>query len=697
MTVAPAVTAALLLLQLLSHASSTNAEDRQIDDDDHHHPVRYSRISAFARSHHHHHHHHAVGAGASSPKPRDSQFEPGASAQPFALKTLNDSFVFPDGLPDNSCVLVHAFTNGSGFLECLWGSAESARTLVEALPRNAELIVLSLDESAAADVAWLRERVDAAVAHSGRWDLQKRIHYVPVQVSSLGNWIPSLLYEWQCDDHNCGLAQVVFHCTGWKLPLVVKRLDARYDWLTGSWTDQPLRLVDGGDGCGRRRRSGRGDDDGLAGAVAWVSAAGKCSYFTKVHNMMASGAAGVLVHAEPGASLQDMNCVGRECDTNINIPATMVHDNPDVTAQMRAGVMVNVTFQHTPSPAFFFAIDPQGRLAETGWFLYPSFNFLAWQAQWFNYLGGLYMRLADRASVVSVLDNAVMQGEDGAAATVLLPPDLLTYNALELELALSCPGDRDEACAPWDHTVHLSVCCSPDGELCSTELGRWITPFRRRVGHWLTDVSPLLPLLDARTCNLTLRTVPWAKPWRPTLNLRFSRRTQLPDGALFPVKVKPLFTGGTFNSSYNKKYLPVLFSIPPATVKVELYAVITGHGSDEHGCGEFCVTSHHFVVNRKFTNSITFSNAGTPLGCAQRVTAGVVPNEHGTWLYGRNGWCDGQEVEPWRVDITSQVERAASNTITYYGWFNGSDPNPKQNPGEITMSSFLVFYSERQR
>lgn len=44
--------------------------------------------------------------------------------------------------------------------------------------------------------------------------------------------------------------------------------------------------------------------------------------------------------------------------------------------------------------------------------------------------------------------------------------------------------------------------------------------------------------------------------------------------------------------------------------QVELYAVITGHGSDDHSCGEFCVTSHHFLVNAAFNNSLTFDSAG---------------------------------------------------------------------------------------
>lgn len=34
---------------------------------------------------------------------------------------------------------------------------------------------------------------------------------------------------------------------------------------------------------------------------------------------------------------------------------------------------------------------------------------------------------------------------------------------------------------------------------------------------------------------------------------------------------------------------------------------------------------------------------------ALQVREGFVPNEHGTWQYGRNGWCDGAEVPraPW--------------------------------------------------
>ena len=100
------------------------------------------------------------------------------------------------------------------------------------------------------------------------------------------------------------------------------------------------------------------------------------------------------------------------------------------------------------------------------------------------------------------------------------------------------------------------------------------------------------------------------------------------------------------------------------------------------------------LVLSNFTLSM-FYFSGTPFGCANQVPTGVEPNEHGTWLYGRDGWCDGRNVFPWVIDITEQVQKGQqTNVIQYFGWFNGSDPDPKQNPGEIILYSYLVFYKE---
>ena len=116
-------------------------------------------------------------------------------------------------------------------------------------------------------------------------------------------------------------------------------------------------------------------------------------------------------------------------------------------------------------------------------------------------------------------------------------------------------------------------------DLCEQELGRWISPFRRRIGRWLTPVREFLPLIAPRpgqaaaTCQFKMNTAPWAMPWKPSLQLRCvgccggvtgvrltsptapgSRFTDpQPEPGPVPTGYLPLFRGGTFNQSYNNR------------------------------------------------------------------------------------------------------------------------------------------------
>ncbi|RXN10609.1 septin-7 isoform X1 [Labeo rohita] len=546
------------------------------------------------------------------------------------VQTLDGVFVYNPQNHSKSALIVHAFTNKSAFLECLWTWSESLSDLLKYLPSDTEILLLSLDDTALQDAHWMREQVYRAAAHG--------LHFSPTPVFALGNWLPRVLYSWGCGGHNCGLAQVVFSSPDWSIPVITKRLNARYDWLNGRWGTDPYILLDAGDGCK--------PVTSVKGAVAWVSEGG-CSFFTKMKNMAESNATGVLVYALPGNPIQDMNCIGDDCSTSINIPASMVHFEPSIMQALR-----------------------------------------------FTFNEALQEQLNRPAISVPVFDRHLMQGDTGARVEVDLPGDFMNYDILELDASLSCPGRRDETCAHWDHTVQLYVCCDPTSPYCNLELGRWITAFRRGTGHWLTDVTPLIPLLNDKKCVFTMKTVPWAMPWMTSLNLRFSHsnKTGNYSDGLYPFKVMSLFPGGTFDKDYNSRYQEIKFSVPASTKKVELYAVITAHGSDENFCGEFCVTSHHFLINRSINNTLVFESAGTPLGCAMRVAEGAVPNEHGTWLYGRAGWCDGLQVDPWRTDITSQLDLSGTNSVLYFGLFEGRNPDPKTNPGYIIMYSFLVFY-----
>ncbi|PIK55529.1 hypothetical protein BSL78_07563 [Apostichopus japonicus] len=579
-----------------------------------------------------------------------------------------------------------------------WTSQYSLNSLVQDFPNNTHLVVIPTSLDPLSDAQWMQKQVKIALKYYSNKKASQSLldvtHFVITSLDEVGNWISAAFRDFACSGHGCGLSQAVFNNDdALKPPLILKRLDSRYDWLPSPesvFKNQSNEVIHAFSGCSINQTVNK--------KIALVQAGG-CSYSKKVNAMESSGAIGVLVYAESGHPVDNMNCVDDECFTPPSIPASMIPWDKELLDRLSQGA-INVTFQTTPSDNFYFAVDAQGLLSEFGWLLYPSFQFFNWQAQWFNYQTDLLARLSQEALVIPVINGSIMQGDAGVVSTVKLPSmeELLKYDKFELDASLSCPGTRDEDCPPWDHTVQLYVCCDAESPLCGQELGRWITPFRRRIGRWLTDVTALLPLLTSTTCNFTMKTVPWAAAWKPSLNLRFSKTSTgvSSSSALKPVTITPLFVGGTFDKKYNQKYHPINFTIPSDVKQVKIAAIITGHGSDENGCGEFCVTSHHFVVDGSHPNVETFNNAGTPLGCAERSPLGVEPNEHGTWLYGRDGWCDGREVDPWVFDVTDDLNSGSSHSVTYFGWFNGTDPDPVSIPGEIIMYSYLVFYKPSQ-
>ena len=84
--------------------------------------------------------------------------------------------------------------------------------------------------------------------------------------------------------------------------------------------------------------------------------------------------------------------------------------------------------------------------------------------------------------------------------------------------------------------------------------------------------------------------------------------------------------------------------------------------------------------------------------CQSCVTSLLLclPVGTGTWVYGRDGWCDGREVDPWVWDVTDELlpPGKGNNTIQYFGWFEGHTPDPTTAGAYIIMYSHLAFYTK---
>jgi hypothetical protein len=404
-----------------------------------------------------------------------------------------------------------------------------------------------------------------------------------------------------------------------------------------------------------------------------------------------------------------------------------------------------------------FSVSSSGVLLESGWLGRPSLRFLSWAAQWLDYEMRTQANItaeavtlneqglpADDASaamlaginglsdvlstvVVPIFNDTLMLGYPGAQSVVALP-DAATlgglvegngaarWDRLEVEFSLGCPTPWETGCAVWDRQMQVLVCCGNTSDStcggANLELTRYITPFRRGLGHWLTDITPLLPLLvgdqqaPAPTkCLFTAATDAWAMPWTVTGALRLGRSAA--PAAPVARTVVPLWNTGsggngganwgvTFDKNYNNgiAFPSRVVSIPSwGPTRATLHAVITGHGSDNNNCAEFCVTTHVVIV-AGVQHEETFENAGTDEGCTLHTLSGALPNEHGTWLYGRDGWCDGSAVRPWVIDVTPNIDFALpSFNVSYVGLFNGAnpDPQPQTNMPYIIVHIYVAF------
>ena len=409
---------------------------------------------------------------------------------------------------------------------------------------------------------------------------------------------------------------------------------------------------------------------------------------------------------------------------------------------------------------YMFCIDRFQRWRQVGtlydWIgdTYPL-AFLAHEPRYFDYERRIDSRMEAMGGLEVVLfDQGEHPGGWGAGhhtdVEVTLPDaaQMEAFDSLALYLYTACPGHKqgkDEGCNEWDFIQSLSICdrekphaqalestsCTPPTEEepgdsllchcvqpggetvesthgcnqsgtgwepcacgCDGELGRWVTPYARE-GRWLTEVDPLLALVrdggerrfrfsGANGYTLDLRLLLW--------NAGRGER---------PLSATYLWgkTGGTaFDESYNDgKHGDVVVSLPPQATRAELVAVVSGHGhsSTLENCAEFCNHQHEFTLGSEVVLH-EHPLAGDAYGCRDQIDDGTVPNQYGTWIYGRGGWCPGMDIKPFVADGSHLLD-GGSHTLSYRGLLDGGDYTPwVTDPGgylpEIKMTSWLVVY-----
>lgn len=338
----------------------------------------------------------------------------------------------------------------------------------------------------------------------------------------------------------------------------------------------------------------------------------------------------------------------------------------------------------------------------TGWAETPP-SFLNYEVRHFEMEASRQERLdAEGATVLRVFDAAPQSS--GWATTVEFPDaaTMAGFDRLEIDLTEDCGGHPDaEHCGEWDYLTYAYLCPvddveTPDVDESSascTEFGRFITSYARP-GRWVVDASPFLALLQ----DGGPRVVRFgsSNAYVLTMDLRLSDT----GSGYRPFAMSYLWSGGGFNESYNDAHPDIAFTPPEGTDRVDVMGIITGHGygKDRANCAEFCNHQHEFTLNDAQSWMKEEPEAGSSYGCGDHVVDQALPNQYGTWVYGRGGWCPGMQVDPWSADVSGAVDLGGENVIRYRGLFQGAPyvPEPYDSGSgfgaDIDAATWLVYY-----
>lgn len=231
----------------------------------------------------------------------------------------------------------------------------------------------------------------------------------------------------------------------------------------------------------------------------------------------------------------------------------------------------------------------------------------------------------------------------------------------------------------------------------SDEIARYITPYTRRIGKWITDSDILLAIIaNEESCSsFVIDANAGGYPYFLSVTIRLSDYGVAP-----PIGQTLLYSiqEQTLNSLYNVNRTQSIL-VPKDSSRTMLQVIATGHGSDGNTqCCEFLPTYHIFTINGDSYN-FTFSEAGSEFGCAEQVNLGAEPNQYGTWWYGRNGWCPGKDVTPWQVDVSKSIISGRPNVVNYKCLMYDLNTNtyvepPAGDSGYIILSSHFIYYSD---
>lgn len=274
--------------------------------------------------------------------------------------------------------------------------------------------------------------------------------------------------------------------------------------------------------------------------------------------------------------------------------------------------------------------------------------------------------------------------------TVTFPDGSVSYRKIIMVFTLGkyqCPAGS-QYCGDWDYTVQNFVTNSNNETF---ELGRLITPYAgttwpRTPMTWKEryyfDVTDFYTVLKN---SATIRTFYQGYSGGFTANVKFAFIEGTPPRNV--TGIQRLWNGAFAYGSTSdpiESHLPeVSVTAPANTQSAEVKYTVTGHGSDNAGCSEFCSKFYKFLQNNVALEQKTIwrDNCGS----------NHIYPQSGTWVYNRANWCPGDLILPTTHKLNNMTAGTTSTVNIDYQTYTSSGSGGGSSPVYI-METALVFY-----
>lgn len=221
--------------------------------------------------------------------------------------------------------------------------------------------------------------------------------------------------------------------------------------------------------------------------------------------------------------------------------------------------------------------------------------------------------------------------------------------------AYACPSGA-QYCASWDYTTQVYA-KAPGAD--TVEIMRLITPYASdwlaasRSNDYTVDVTDYASVLQG---NIGIGYNYEGYSWGFTVTLKLELIEGVPP--MDALSVKNVYDGYyTYGSTSNpiENHLPAKpfqYTAPVANAFVK--NTISGHGSDDSGCSEFCSKYYQLKINNNMISQKQL----------WRTSCGIndISPQTGTWLLQRGNWCPGAVVDPIYHNITGNT--SANSTFS---------------------------------